>query len=381
MFGITSNLEIEELLENLKKNPIAPPPGKDKPSWHAGGIIEAGKGTVQGLADLVSHLDPREYTPDPLKKNTLALNPEETGWSGHITHSLGHGLSSFLAGGRLATLASSALRIAPIALSAGPLSLTTFAIGGAIALALAYGRRVYEDLRDDGVDAETATKAGMASGATGGLGALFNPFGKSVFGSVASSAGINLAASFIDKGATKKLLESNGYQHQADHIEMLDATSLAADIIIGGFFGYTHFKHKGETINIKPNPSDVDLAMGAKRDILAQHDLNSGVQMTNESSELYYRNFEKAQESFLKGEDFTINPQEAEQLTQGTLFHPSEPLPPAFENKLETFEAKIKALDDFTGSEALHPLKKDVQLVKNKIYETALACFYEHGGK
>ncbi|MFV0256809.1 hypothetical protein [Candidatus Liberibacter solanacearum] len=379
MFGIASKLELEELLENLKKNPPAPPSPKDAPSWHAGAIIESGKGFAQGLGDLVAHLDPSEYTPDPLKKNTLALNPEETGWTGHITHSLGHGLSSFLAGGSFATWATTALRLAPMAFT--PLGLTTFAVGGAFSVALAYGRRVYEDLRDEGVDAETATKAGMASGATSGLGALVNPFGKSVLGSVFSGSGINLAASFIDKGATKKLLESNGYQHQADHIEMLDATSLAADTIIGGFFGYTHFKHKGKDIHIKPNPSEVDLAMGAKRDILAQHDLNSGVQMTNESSELYYRNFEKAQESFLKGEDFTINPQEAEQLTQGTLFHPSEPLPPVFENKLETFEAKIKALDDFTGSEALHPLKKDVQLVKNKIYETALACFYEHGGK
>ncbi|KJZ81582.1 hypothetical protein AP064_05530 [Candidatus Liberibacter solanacearum] len=381
MFGITSNLEIEELLENLKKNPIAPPPPKTEPSWHAGVIVESGKGFSQGLVDIGSHLLPTEYTPDPLKKNTLALNPEETGWGGHITHSLGHGVSSFLTGGRLATLASTSLRLAPIALSAGPLSLTTFAVGGTISVALAYGRRVYEDQRDDGVDKDTATKVGMASGATGGLGSLFNPFGKSILGSVSSGAGINLAASFIDRGTTKQILKSRGYQHLSDNIEMLDATSIAADTIIGGFFGYTHFKHNGKNINIDPKPSEVDLAMGAKKDILAQHDLNSGVQMNNESFELYYRNFEQANESFLKGEDFTVNPQEAEQLTQGTLFHQSEPLLPAFEKKLETFDAKIKALEDFTVSDASNPLRKDAQLLKSKIYETALACFYEHGGK
>jgi len=101
------------------------------------------------------------------------------------------------------------------------------------------------DLQSQGVDANTAQAAALSDAAFASLGALLPAsFGAGrVANTLAVGPGINVAQDLASRYATATLLEANGYEDMAAQYRHMDATTLIADVILGGAFGYAGAKH------------------------------------------------------------------------------------------------------------------------------------------
>lgn len=111
-------------------------------------------------------------------------------------------------------------------------------VPGAAAAAGTYsGRKRYQELREQGVDENTATWAGFASGATMGAAVAAAPYyGLSLLTQTATGIGINVAAGGVDRFSTHKILANRGYDQVAEHYQMLDGMAIAADAVLGAAF-------------------------------------------------------------------------------------------------------------------------------------------------
>ncbi|WP_244469404.1 hypothetical protein, partial [Candidatus Liberibacter solanacearum] len=233
------------------KNDKTTQPAKRQPGIWDNALGASVSGFLEAPADILSTVTPWEYTPDPLKKNALTVDPEETGAIGQIGHSLLHSVSAFgigaMAGGSIG----------------GPLGALA---GGFLSVALAEGRRAFENARDEGQDSSTATKGGMKTGVISGAGALIPAgFGVSVVKSAIASAGVNLGLSKLDRMGDYAILKANGYDELAEHASEMDSISIATDIVLGMAFGGLHAKNarrNKKLAGMKPTPSEGDIATG-----------------------------------------------------------------------------------------------------------------------
>ncbi len=137
------------------------------------------------------------------------------------------------------------------ALVAGP-------VGAAVAAGAPAGFSSKQVGVAEGLDESTATQKGLIDAATIGIGAVLPAakFVKPLLGDVSIAVGANVGLGMAGRGATAKLLESNGYHSQAAQYKVMDGTALATDAIMGlAFFGI------GRTNFRRPTTRQVDAAL------------------------------------------------------------------------------------------------------------------------
>jgi hypothetical protein len=115
-------------------------------------------------------------------------------------------------------------------LAGGPLT-------GAALTGLDEGMQVSDDLRLQGVDLETRTKAGAVQGAGVALGVALPVAGKTLAGT-AALVGIGGPGAFIaQQAATRQILQSAGYDSIAQSFDPFDPVGLAVSTIVPAGFG------------------------------------------------------------------------------------------------------------------------------------------------
>ncbi|MFT4324876.1 MAG: hypothetical protein AB3P25_00510, partial [Candidatus Liberibacter psyllaurous] len=367
------------------KNDKTTQPAKRQPGIWDNALGASVSGVLEAPADILSTVTPWEYTPDPLKKNALTVDPEETGAIGQIGHSLLHSVSAFgigaMTGGSIG----------------GPLGALA---GGFLSVALAEGRRAFENARDEGQDSSTATKGGMKTGVISGAGALIPAgFGVSVVKSAIASAGVNLGLSKLDRMGDYAILKANGYDELAEHASEMDSISIATDIVLGMAFGGLHAKNarrNKKLAGMKPTPSEGDIATGAKNELMTSRTLNDAVPTTNESFETHMSAIAEAEHALVNGEKFGLDSQKLEALERGSIKKPDIEVgtSPFAEDRIEPrllsadqrIAQTVEIIENFSnsqdGASSMPPqIKRDINIVKHKLIESAISCFYERGGK
>jgi hypothetical protein len=104
-----------------------------------------------------------------------------------------------------------------------------------------------QELMDQGVDAQTALKAGALSATAGGLGLSVAPaFGSTRLKSALFGAIVNVELGVWERSGIRMVLDHADYDSIAAQYKPLDPTQLAIEAITGGAFGAAF--HKGKTL-------------------------------------------------------------------------------------------------------------------------------------
>ena len=98
------------------------------------------------------------------------------------------------------------------------------------------------DLVEAGVDAKTATAAGIFGGAATAAMIALPASGRTLKETLAL-IGLNPVLGAATEAGQKKLVETAGYKEQAQFFDPFNPTNRAIDLIMGGFFGYMGYKN------------------------------------------------------------------------------------------------------------------------------------------
>lgn len=110
------------------------------------------------------------------------------------------------------------------------------------------------DLVREGVDTKTAQTVGAVDAVATGVGAWLPVFGKTVGGRVVGNAAANPLIGVVDRGVNNVVLDTNGYEQQAEKYDLFDKQSIAVDMAMGALFGRF----------MKPTGSVLDSVVGTK---------------------------------------------------------------------------------------------------------------------
>lgn len=216
------------------------------------GIKHAWDVGAAGLADAVMPTL-EKYTPEAASdwfkeqraityqsmKETRA-DPMNMGAVAQVGHALGSVLTMGLAGG----------------LIAGPMG-----AAGAIGGGSMYDK--YNELRDQGVDRETALDVSGVTGAVMAVGSALPAFmGKTLTTQVLSGIGMNVPLGMVERGASSELLENAGYSEMAKHYKALDGAAIAVDMVLGAAFPLG-----ARALRRNVPQAEIDAAMDANRTI------------------------------------------------------------------------------------------------------------------
>lgn len=151
-----------------------------------------------------------------------------------------HGFSSIAAYGVMGAAGGAAVGGAVGSVIPGPGTIVGAAFGakaGAVgALSYLPGVDKYFEMREQGVDDETAREAAGITGAVMGLSAALPAYvGKTLSAQVMSGIGMNVPLGMVERGATGALLD-NQYADVAKHYKALDSKGIALDMILGAAF-------------------------------------------------------------------------------------------------------------------------------------------------
>lgn len=152
-----------------------------------------------------------EYTPDP----------EKTSMAAQVLYGVSNGLAKY---GMAAAVGS----------AAGPASIavTPVVFGASV------GINETQKLKDEGVDDETATKAGMVSGAMNAFwGGVPGAFGRSIKAKVLTGASLGAFTSYNEMGAIKTVLENADYSKLALKYDPTDPVGMGVNALVGGLMG------------------------------------------------------------------------------------------------------------------------------------------------
>ena len=152
-----------------------------------------------------------EYTPDP----------EKTSVAAQVLYGVSNGLAKY----GMATAVGAA---------AGPASIavTPVVFGASV------GINETQKLKDEGVDDETATKAGMVSGAMNAFwGGVPGAFGRSIKAKVLTGASLGAFTSYNEMGAIKTVLENADYSKLALKYDPTDPVGMGVNALVGGLMG------------------------------------------------------------------------------------------------------------------------------------------------
>ena len=152
-----------------------------------------------------------EYTPDP----------DNTSMAAQVLYGVSNGLTKY---GMAAAVGT----------ATGPASLavTPVVFGASVGIAEA------QKLKDEGVDEETARKAGMTSAAMNAFwGGVPGAFGRSIKSKVLTGAGLGAFTSYNEMGAIKAILENADYSKLALKYDPTDPVGMGVNALVGGLMG------------------------------------------------------------------------------------------------------------------------------------------------
>lgn len=152
-----------------------------------------------------------EYTPDP----------DKTSMAAQVLYGVSNGLTKY---GMAAAVGT----------ATGPASLavTPVVFGASVGIAEA------QKLKDEGVDEETARKAGMTSAAMNAFwGSVPGAFGRSIKSKVLTGAGLGAFTSYNEMGAIKAILENADYSKLALKYDPTDPVGMGVNALVGGLMG------------------------------------------------------------------------------------------------------------------------------------------------
>jgi hypothetical protein len=196
-------------------------------------------------------------------------------------------------------------------------------VAGASTLGVTEGYQTFRDLRGEGVDAGTAAGAAAVTGLTA-FGGAFVPASlatKSLLYAGASGAAINTAFGAASRGAVSAVLDANGYTQMADQYRALDGEAIAADLIIGAFFGGVSRFAGGDAAPPKPTTNEVLDAMEARR--MAENARGTaGIPIDPATAKLDAELSDRALASILTGKPVDIDGSEATRIVENSLIDP-----------------------------------------------------------
>lgn len=157
------------------------------------------------------------------------------------------------------------------------------------------------DLVRQGVDADTAAKAGLLQGGATAIGfRLPAAFGNNLAQRLATGAGVNLAIGLPQRGATSMLLDDAGHKDLAKAYGNTPE-SAALDVLTGLVFGgLAHVSAR----NLKP--SEVDAVLTANNARHFQQDTAPGIPADPGASALHQSALETAIDQLVKGERVNV---------------------------------------------------------------------------
>lgn len=269
---------LEEQAQTESAQPMADPwSGPADPHWysgigfgddtaHLGPLYQLGTGLASGAekgASLLTGLWGREYSAlgatgqllhipgasaardeadylsgvaETARENAKKLTPDAatTGAAAQTLNSLASGLTRYTIG----------------SLAGGP-------IGAAATVGSTEALSRYQDLREQGVDEETArASAGLA--AIGGAAGAFLPggYGSTLLQRLATGAAANVGFGMTNRYLDHKILEDGGYHAMADQQRTLDSAQLLTDTVLGmGFGGLAHLHAGAEEARVNATPA------------------------------------------------------------------------------------------------------------------------------
>ena len=181
---------------------------------------------------------------------------------------------------------------------AGGLPVAAFTVGAST------GEQQYSSLRTQGVDTETAAKAGALQGVAG-TAMAFMPaarFVKPLLGDAAIATGLNVGIGVAQRGSTAALLERSGYIDQAKQFAPFDREAILTDGILGAlFFGAGRLASRGG-----PAPQDVDAGFAATNARNHIVDSAPGAPVDLRSEVNHQRLMDHVSEQVNRGEPVTI---------------------------------------------------------------------------
>lgn len=110
------------------------------------------------------------------------------------------------------------------------------------------------DLVNQGVDAETAVRVGLAQGAAGAVGFRLPILGRTLASRMVTGAAGNLAANTSAAAVSQLALQGSGYGKEAEQFDPLNLEARFVDILAGVAFGGLH--HLGAPAEIDPKLRD-----------------------------------------------------------------------------------------------------------------------------
>lgn len=167
---------------------------------------------ISGIADTARE-NAKKLTPDPATTGTAA----------QVLNNLSSGITRYTVG----------------ALAGGP-------VGGALTVGSTEANSRYQELREQGVDEETARASAGLAGITSAAGAFMpGGYGSTLLTRLATGAGANVGFGMANRYLDHKILEDGGYHEMADQQRALDSAQLLTDTVLGfGFGGLAHL-HAG----------------------------------------------------------------------------------------------------------------------------------------
>ena len=300
--------DLREAEASVGATPSEVPPWKRE--WNA---------SLQGASDFYRGLS-KGLNPDP----------RVTGTGANIIQGFGKAVTEFTAGG----------------LAGGPL-------GGASLLGASEGYGRYQDLRDQGVDEDTATKAGTLEALTAGGSALLpmslpakwlaglTRTGTLGVQALAGSA-INTSFGVASRYGAAQILEDAGYPALAAQQKPIDEQNMLADAITGLFFGVHAGWHglKGLTkADIDPAILDAAKVVQDRAEVAARA---PGVSLDMSSAAVHRQALEDSLGSLLQGKDVDL----AHLDTDGAAFARPEIDPTAVADIIRQHFTESGVLDD-----------------------------------
>lgn len=178
-------------------------------------------------------------------------------------------------------------------------------VGGAVAAGAPAGYSGAVTAESEGIDPKTATAKGAIDALTYGVGALI-PAAR-IFGNVGADAaatiGANVGLGIASRGGTSALLESQGYNQQAQQYRALDGTGLLIDAVLGSaFWGIGRGFGRGQV-----SPETIDAALAGNNGTHAQHGMAPGAPIDAASSVAHQNALDLAIQQMSRGEPVNVS--------------------------------------------------------------------------
>ncbi len=193
----------------------------------------------------------------------------------------------------------------------GLVNVLTQATGGGIGLATSLGVNEAATLVEEGVDSDTALKAGAVEAASAYVGFKLPFLGKNLIQRVGFGAGSNLALNTTTTFAQNQILQAGGYDEIAQRYDAADTQARLMDVLLGAAFGgIAHLTASGKNVEIKSDdltPQERNTILTANNAKHFQQDSAPGMPADLPSSVAHQNAMTTAMEQIARGEAVDVS--------------------------------------------------------------------------